>query len=124
MCVADVLAQFLGQLVDGAKPGRRMHEGVDGLPFDLVRQADGRRLGHGRVADQRDLDLGRAQPVAGDLDHVVHAADDPEVAVLVALGRVAGHVHAGVLAPVLAARSVGVAVDRAQHGRPGFLSTR
>ena len=39
-----------------------------------------------------DFDLGGAQAVAGDLDHVVHAADDPEVAVLVALGRVAGGV--------------------------------
>ena len=67
---------------------------MDGLALDLVRQADGRGLGHGRVADQRRFDLGRAQAIAGDLDDVVHAADDPVVAVLVALGRVAGQVDA------------------------------
>ena len=49
--------------------------------------ADDRRLGHRRVLDERALDLHRADAVARDVHHVVDAADDPEVAVLVALAR-------------------------------------
>ncbi len=91
---------------------------MDAGAFDRVRQADGGRLGHGRVADQRALDLGGAQAVARDLDHVVDAPDDPEVAVLIALGRVAGGVLAGETAPILAHVALGVLEYRAQHGGP------
>ncbi len=63
------------------------------LPLSSCGSADGRRLGDVGMADQRALYLGRAQAVAADLDHVVHAADDPDVAVLVLAGRVAGLVH-------------------------------
>jgi hypothetical protein len=41
---------------------------------------------------QRRLDLHRAQAVPGDVQHVVDAAHDPEVAVHVAVGAVAGEV--------------------------------
>jgi hypothetical protein len=75
------------------------------------------------MRDQRRLDLHRAEAVAGDVEHVVDAAHDPEVAVQVAVGAVAGQV-------VLAAevgRIVGllealrVAPDGADHRRPGLL---
>src|SRR5215216_2027817 len=56
-----------------------------------------------------------------DLDHIVYTADDPEVAILVALGGVAGGVLARVLGPVLLYIPVGIAIDRAQHRRPGIL---
>ena len=46
-----------------------------------------------RMADQRALDLGRADAVAGDVDHVVDAAHEPVIAVLVAPAAVAGEVH-------------------------------
>ena len=69
--------------------------------------------------DDRRLDLGGREPVAGDVDHVVDAADDPEVAVLVLARGVADEV--GLLAEL---REVGldeavvVLVERAQHRRP------
>ena len=71
--------------------------------------------------DQGALDLHRAQPVAGDVEHVVDAAHDPEVAVLVAAGAVAGEVDVRHLAPVLLAVALVVAVDGPQHRRPGLL---
>ena len=74
-------------------------EGEDRLARVLVGDADHRRLGDALVADQRRLDLHRREPVAGDVDHVVDPADDPEVAVLVAPGGVADEV--GVLAEPL-----------------------
>ena len=66
----------------------------DGLTLDLVRPADHRGFGHLRVIDQRALHLHRADAVAGDVQHVVHAAEQPEVAVVVALGAVAGEIDA------------------------------
>jgi hypothetical protein len=48
-----------------------------------------------RVGDQRAFDLGGADAVAGDVDHVVDPAGDPVIAVLVAAAAVAGEVEAG-----------------------------
>ena len=52
--------------------------------------ADHRSLGHRLVGHQGGLDLGGAQPVAGDVDDVVQAAHDPEIAVLILAGAVFG----------------------------------
>ena len=57
------------------------------------------------------LDLGGAHAVAGDVDDVVDAADDPVVAVLVAAAAVTGEVVAGVLAEVGLVEALRVAVD-------------
>ena len=71
------------------------------------------------MIDQRALDFHRADAMAGDVEHVVHAAEQPEVAVLVALGAVAGEVDVRrPAAPVLLHVALGVAVDAAQHRRP------
>ena len=91
----------------------------DRLALDLVRASDDRRLGDARMIDERALDLHRADAMSGDVDHVVDAAEQPEVAVGVALGAVAGEVDAGApLVPVLADVAIGIAVDAAQHRRP------
>jgi hypothetical protein len=67
-------------------------EGDDGLAGGLVVGADDRRLGDLRVADQGRLDLGGGEAVAGDVHDVVDPAEQPDVAVLVLLGAVAGEV--------------------------------
>ena len=68
---------------------------IDALALDVVRVADHRRLGDLGVADQRAFDLGGAEPVAGDVEHVVDPAGDPVIAVLVAAAAVAGEIFAG-----------------------------
>ncbi len=73
------------------------------------------------MADQRALDLRRTQPVAADLDHVVHAPDHPDIPVLVAPRAVAGHVHTGEARPIVLHVAVGIAVDGAHHARPRAL---
>src|SRR5690606_27396586 len=60
-------------------------------------------------------------PVTADLDHIVHPANDPEVAVLVAFGRVPRGVLARVLRPVLAYVAIRIAIDGSKHRRPGML---
>ena len=76
--------QLLPQRLVRLDAGLEGHVAVDALALEVVRAADHRGLGDGRVGDQRALDLGRAHAVAGDVDHVVDAAGDPVVAVLVA----------------------------------------
>ena len=64
----------------------------DRLARELVGGAHDRRLGDGGVADERVLDLGGREAVPRDVHHVVDAAEQPQVAVLVALRAVAGEV--------------------------------
>ena len=54
----------------------------------------------------------------GDVHHVVDAAEQPEVAVLVDARAVAGEVHAGEALPVRRAEARVVAEDPARHRRP------
>ena len=70
--------------------------------------------------DQRVLDLGGRDAVARDVHDVVDPAQQPEVAVLVALGAVAGEVAAGEARPVRLPVALVVAVDAAQHAGPGL----
>src|SRR5262245_18864988 len=113
--LGDVLAQLLLQLGAPRVPGFEADERRDGLPLHLVRSADHCGLGNRRMTDQGTLHFHRAEPVAGDVHHVVDAAHDPEVAIFVAPCAVAGEVHARGLAPVLLHVAVRVAVDGAQH---------
>src|SRR5207245_9944282 len=57
-------------------------------------------------------------PVPGDRHDVVDATEEPEIAILVALGAVAREVDVVVLRPVLLHETVGVAPDAAEHARP------
>ena len=91
---ADLLAhpchQFLAQFLAGIEPGIQGDVGVDALALDVVREADNGRLGDQLVRHQRALDFGGSDAMARDVDHVIDAAGDPVVAVLVAAAAVAG----------------------------------
>ena len=100
---------------------RRVHVGVDARPLDVVREAHHRGLGHGVVGHQGALDLRRAQPVARDVQHVVHPAGDPVVAVLVAPAAVAGEVEARDTAR---SRSPGTAGGRRRSSAPARARCR
>ena len=90
-------------------------------PFEVVREADDGGFGDAVVRDQGRFDFHRREPVAGDVEHVVDAAHHPVVAVLVSAGTVAGEVVFAVeLAEVRFDEPVVVAVQRAEHVRPGL----
>ena len=57
-------------------------ERADRLAGHVVGTADDRSFGDHRIRDQRRLDLHRAQPMARNVEHVVDAAHDREVAVV------------------------------------------
>src|SRR5437879_7788925 len=70
------------------------------------------------MAHQGGLDLHRADPVAGDVDHVVDAAHEPEAAVLVDPGAVSGEVLAGDLGPVDLLEPLRILVQSLKHCGP------
>ena len=117
--VGDVAAQLLEHLDRALVAALERDVGDDRLARSLVLAAADRGLGDLRVVDERALDLDRRDPVAGDVHHVVHAAEQPEVAVLVDAGAVAGEVDVRILRPVRLPVALVVVVDPAQHRRPG-----
>jgi hypothetical protein len=88
--LADLLDEVLAQLVVDLVAVLDGDERVYRLARQLVRDAHHGCLGHGLVLDQRSLDLGSRQAVAGYVDHVVDASPDPVVALVVAACTVAG----------------------------------
>src|SRR5947209_6418334 len=68
---------------------------------------------------QRALDLGRAEAVAGDVDHVVDAAGDPVEPVRVAAGAVTGEVAAGEAREIRFDKALVVAEHGAHLAGPG-----
>ena len=82
----------LGVVVLGAVRLLQDHERHDRLTGGLVGRTDDGGLGDDRVRDERRLDLGGREPVARHVHDVVDAAEQPDVAVLVEVGAVAGEV--------------------------------
>jgi hypothetical protein len=70
---------------------------------------------------KRAFDLGRAHPVAGDVDHVIDAAGDPVVAILVPAAAVAGEVIALVVREIGADEPLRIAPERPHLARPAVL---
>ena len=91
---------------------------LDGVAGHLVGLADHRSLGHRGMLHQGALDLERTDEMAGRLDHVVGAADEPEVAVAVAPRQIAGQVPVADEALAVALLFPEIA---AEHRRPAGL---
>src|SRR4029079_1511886 len=73
------------------------------------------------MLDQRGLYLHGADAVSGDIQHVVHATEYPEIFVVVALCSVTREIEIGAARPfreISLDVPVVVPPDRAQHGRP------
>ena len=90
------------------------------MALDLVRHPDHRRLSDGGVIYQRGFHLVRPDAVSRDVDDIVDAPQQPEVAVFILFRAVTGEVHSRETAPVLFDVPVGIAINAAQHRRPGF----
>src|SRR5579875_2760334 len=108
---------------------------LGGFPFDRDKGDDrltGRRVRRpyhcgfcdGGVAHQGVLHLGGGDAVPRHVHHVVHPAEQPDVAVLVALGAVAGEVDTLEARPISRPVALIVAPDAAQHPRPRSVTTK
>src|SRR5438093_905653 len=92
--VPDELLNLLLQRVGGREAVLEGDEGLDDLHPLVVGFADDPGFRDGGVLDQRGLDLEGPYEMAGGVDDVVRASDEPEVAVRVPSGSIAGDVPA------------------------------
>ena len=95
------------------------HETAHGLPGDFVRLADDSSFGDKRMTDQRRFHFHGAEAMAADVHHVVDAAQDPIIAIVIATGGVAGEIGSRHACPVLFLEAIGVAPNVANHAGPG-----
>src|SRR5471032_487087 len=122
--LADPVAQLQGQLLRFLTGGAGLlqdYKGADRLTRRIVRAADNCCFGHQRVGHQGRFDFHRSHAVAGNVQHVIDAARDREVAgVLVADGAVAGQVHLATqfFLEVAGLETVRVVPDGAYHRWP------
>src|SRR5450830_1374462 len=125
--LGDPVAQFQGQFASLFAGGAGLledHEGADRFARRVVRLAHHGRFRDEGVGDQGRFDFHRAHAVARDVEDVVDAARDGEVAgVLVADGAVAGQVvfAAQLVREVAGLEALGVVPDGADHGGPGLF---
>ena len=70
------------------------------------------------MTDKRAFDFRCAESVTSNIQNVIDPANDPEIAILIASGTVAGEIISWELAPILFFVALLVAVNRAQHCRP------
>src|SRR6185312_4653016 len=125
--LADPVAQLLGDLVGFRAFGPRAlqhDERAYRLAGEVVGTTDHRRFGNHLVGDQRGFDLHRAQAMARDVQHVVDPAHDREITRRAVADRaVAGEIElaAELRGEIAVAEALGIAPDRANHGRPRTL---
>ena len=90
----DVVLNLLLERVGALGAGGQHDAGLDHLAAHLVRGCGHAALQHVGQLHDDGFDLERPDAVAGGLDHVVHAADVGQEAVLILPGDVAGVVPA------------------------------
>ena len=95
---ADFLAhpgdQFLAEHIGGLNTRLQRDIGVNTLALDVMRHANHGGFRNRRVRHQRAFNLGRAHAVAGHVNHVIHAAGDPVIAIGITPRAIAGEIHA------------------------------
>ena len=71
------------------------------------------------MTDQRAFNFRCTEPVARHIEDIIDAPNDPKIAVFIASRAVAGEIIAFKFAPILLSITGLVAVNAAQHRRPG-----
>jgi hypothetical protein len=124
---ADFVAHHLDDLLDDVlvRPvdaGLQHHEADRHLAFQFVVDADHRALGDVLVLGKDFLHAAGREAVAGDVDEVVGATHDVDVAVLVEVAGIARLVVAGVVGHVAVDEALAVVPQgRKARGRQGQL---
>ena len=115
-----MLTQFVADSMVRFHTALECDERHERLTFQLVRPTHHRGFGHFLIAHQRALDFRRADAMPSHVQHVVDAAHDPVVTVLVLPAAVAGEVTPLHFAPVNFLVPPRITPDAAQHARPGL----
>src|ERR1051325_2094928 len=117
--VADPLHELGAQRLVRLLIGAQGHIGVDPLPLDVVGITNDRSLGDLWMRDERALDLGGAEAVAGDIDDIVNATGDPVETVSVAARAVTGEVKPFEGREIAFDKALVIAIDGAHLAGPG-----
>src|SRR5581483_2773687 len=96
----DSIVDFLVQTSGDLLPSLQRHEGVDPLPFKVVRHANNRCLRNRGMPTNRPLNLRGADPVTRNIDHVIHTASDPVIPVFITTTAVTGEILTGIQSKV------------------------
>src|SRR5258708_40375741 len=94
------------------------YEGLDIFAFDLIRTPDDRGFGDCGMAYQSAFYIGGANAVASDVEYVICASYDGEVAVFIADSYISRGVSIRYFAPVLGI-AFRIAIHCAEHVREG-----
>src|SRR5262245_8263889 len=97
---------------------RKRNEGDDALAFQLIGATDDSSFSDSWMAYQRTLDFHCSNTMTRDIDHIINTAHDPEVAVFISPGAIAGEIHAWHFAPLLFLVALGISVNVPQHRWP------
>lgn len=120
--VADVVAEFVFESNVRIITHFQGHEAGDCLAFEIMRATDNGGLRDGWVSDEGGFDFRGSEAVAGDVEHIIEATDDPEVALFIAACAVASSVDSWIIREVGFFETRFVTVDRAGHGWPWFTN--
>ena len=100
--------------------GHRGDIGVNGLPLNFMRRSDNRGLRNILMGDQRRLDFRCSQAMTGNIDDIIQAAHDPDVAVLVLSGAVFRVVDSRQAGKVCLFKPFRVTIHATQYAGPWF----
>ena len=112
--------KLLAQLFAGRLAGHERHIGVNALALDVMRIANDGGFRHMHMRHQRAFHLRRAHAMAGHVNHVIDAARDPIIAILIAAAAIAGKIFSGIGGEIGFHEAIMIAIDRAHLPRPGI----
>ena len=98
--------------------GFERHIGINGIALNIVRIAHHSRLGYGRMPANGTFDLGCAEIMTTDNDHVVHAAGDPIITIGITAAAVATEIFTREPREIGVVETLLIAVYRAHLARP------
>ena len=113
-----MVAYLLEQLIRAFDACLQAHKSDDRLSLDLMRTPHHSSLSHCLVRDKCTFNLGSAESVARDIEHIIEPSDDGEIPLLVTDGTVTSGIHTGVVTPVSILIAFFITVNRTQHTWP------
>ena len=116
----DPVDQLGFQILITRQSGIQSDIAINALPFNIVRIADHGGFRHLAMRHQRAFDLCRAEPVAGNIQHIIDAAGNPIKAVFVAAAAIAGEISARILREISFDKALMVAIDGAHLPGPAI----
>src|SRR5690606_30438690 len=97
---------------------RKRHECRYSLAFQVIGLSDDGGFGDGVVRNERRFYLGRSEPMAADVYHVIDTSHYPQIAALIAACAVAREIAVFVFRPIRSLIALFVAPNSAKHRRP------